>query len=303
MNRFLIIAFAMILSSCNSKPNLIPSVSFGTIVRIDNLASKYVDTRNIDVWLPPNYSTEKKYAVLYMHDGQMLFDSAITWNKKEWKVDEVLSALIAENAVKECIVVGIWNNGDYRHAEYFPQKTLDFLSDNDRKKYTTTNPKGKPQADSYLKFIVDELKPYIDLKFSTHTDASNTYIMGSSMGGLISLYAVCEYPRIFGGAGCVSTHWPLLGVTNEGPNEKIFQAFKEYLKANLPIETKNRIYFDYGTETLDSHYKPYQILVDEIMHSKGYNETNWVTLEFSGEEHSEVSWSKRLDVPLKFLLK
>ena len=97
------------------------TVSSGKVVRIENFQSKFVAARNVDVWLPEGYSPAKKYNVVYMHDGQMLFDSTQTWNKKEWKVDEVFSKLISEKKIEDCIVVGIWNNGAERIAEYFPQ--------------------------------------------------------------------------------------------------------------------------------------------------------------------------------------
>lgn len=98
----------------------IPKVSSGHLERHTNFQSEYVDARNVDVWLPEDYSSDKQYAVLYMHDGQMLFDASNTWNNQEWAVDEHLSMLKKEGHVRDCIVVGIWNNGEYRHEEYFP---------------------------------------------------------------------------------------------------------------------------------------------------------------------------------------
>jgi enterochelin esterase-like enzyme len=94
----------------------LPVVSSGKIVRLESFKSEYVDSRNIDIWLPDNYSENKKYPVIYMHDGQMLFDSTNTWNHQEWQVDEILGDLIAHNEIKECIVVGIWNNVAFRHS-------------------------------------------------------------------------------------------------------------------------------------------------------------------------------------------
>ena len=83
------------------------TVSSGKVERIENFPSAYIASRNIDVWLPEGYNSTKKYNVLYMHDGQMLFDSTQTWNRKEWKVDEVVSQLIKSGKIEECIVVGI----------------------------------------------------------------------------------------------------------------------------------------------------------------------------------------------------
>lgn len=297
--KYLIIIYFLTLGA-RQENNSILKPSYGKIVRFENFKSKYIHPRNVDVWLPENYSSEKKYSVLYMHDGQMLFDSIKTWNKQEWKVDETISILNRNGSIKECIVVGIWNNNDYRFTEYFPQKALGYLEKDVRGNLIKKQLKGEPLADKYLLFITQELKPFIDNTFNTYSDPLNTSIMGSSMGGLISIYAICEYPQIFGSAACLSTHW--IG-NSKSKNPSIPKAFNSYLYENLPNPLTHRIYFDYGTKTLDSLYKPYQSMIDETMKVKGYNETNWKTIEFAGDDHSERSWSRRLDIPLLFLLR
>lgn len=277
----------------------LPKVSSGTIKRLDSFASKYVKPRNVDIWLPEGYNESKKYAVLYMHDGQMLFDSTITWNKQEWKIDETVSDLMKDQKIRSVIVVGIWNRTGYRHTEYFPEKPLKRLSRALQDTLYKNELKYTAQSDNYLRFLVKELKPYIDSHFSTYGDRANTFIGGSSMGGLISLYAICEYPRVFGGAACISTHWPgsLKDITHEIP-----AAFNEYLKKHLPSPKNHKIYFDYGTATLDSLYEPYQLVVNETMKQKGYDEKRWITAKFPGADHSERSWQKRMKTPLEFLL-
>jgi enterochelin esterase-like enzyme len=99
----------------------LPKVSSGTVERIQNFASKFVTQRNVDVWLPSDYSQSKKYAVLYMHDGQMLYDAEQTWNKQAWEVDEVMAKLKIAQQIQDVIVVGIWNGGETRQFDYFPQ--------------------------------------------------------------------------------------------------------------------------------------------------------------------------------------
>jgi predicted alpha/beta superfamily hydrolase len=276
----------------------VPKPSAGRIHRMDSFPSAFVAPRNIDVWLPHGYTPKKKYAVLYMHDGQMLFDSTATWNRQEWGVDETASRLLKEGSLKDLIVVGIWNNGKFRHAEYFPQKPLMLLPSANRDTLIAQELKGKPLADNYLRFLVEELKPFIDSAFSTKKDRINTFIAGSSMGGLISLYAICEYSKVFGAAACISTHWP--GSIRQ-PQGLIPSAFLSYLQQHLPDKRNHRIYFDYGTATLDSLYKPYQLDVDRLMHKKGYSRRNWITCEFAGEDHTEKAWSRRLQIPLLFL--
>ncbi len=275
------------------------NLSGGTLNRINNFSSKYIKPRPVDIWLPENYSKEKKYSVLYMHDGQMLFDSTTTWNKQEWKVDEIASRLMKERKTKDFIVVAVWNISKLRNSNYFPQKVYEIMSQKDKDSLFSTGIAHKwtntINSDDYLKFIVKELKPYIDSQFSTFSDANNTSILGSSRGGLISMYAICEYPEVFGAAACLSTHW--IG-TYSNENNHIPNAFFDYMKVNLPESNTHNLYFDYGTETLDALYLKYQEKVSQILASKGYS-TN---LKFENSDHSENSWSQRLDIPLTFLL-
>ena len=282
------------------------NLSSGTIQRIENFPSDFVRPRNVDVWLPENYSKDKKYAVLYMHDGQMLFDASTTWNKQEWKVDEVASQLMKVGKTKDFIVVAMWNHADIRHPNYYPQKPFESLPEkykdsivNSAKKQYGSDFKAL-DSDNYLKFIVEEVKPYIDAHFSVKTDANNTFVLGSSMGGLISMYALCEYPNVFGGSACLSTHW--VGIQPYKGNP-IPETFFKYLEENLPSQKTHKIYFDYGTATLDKFYLPYQHRVDEVLKLKGFDDTNSKNLKFEGHAHDEISWAKRLDVPLTFLLK
>lgn len=265
----------------------------GNIEHYENFPSKFVDPHNIDVWLPPSYKKGegKKYPVLYMHDGQNLFDPKISFIGVDWGIDETMTQLISENKIREAIVVGIWNTPK-RRPEYMPLKAFkERYGEEGMKKFEEKN--GSPIiSDEYLKFIVKELKPFIDSTYTTLPDRDNTFIMGSSMGGLISLYAICEYPDVFGGAGCVSTHWP---ATEDG--------MIEYLKKSLPDTNTHKIYFDYGTETTDSQYEPYQKKADEVMKSAGYKEgKNWITKKFEGDEHSERAWRRRVHIPLVFLI-
>lgn len=306
---FVLMFMAAITGGCGKEKDKdpVPQVRIGTVERIENFDSQYFDSRNVDVWLPQGYDPQKSYPVLYMHDGQMLFDSSITWNNQEWGVDEVMGELIRNNQMEPCLVVGIWNSGETRHADYFPQKPFESLPQNiqdslinavrqesDRPIFST-----QIRSDAYLKFLVKELKPHIDNHYSTRKDRKHTFVAGSSMGGLISWYAMCEYPGVFGGAACLSTHW--IG-TFRSENNPIPGAFMDYLKKHLPDPATHKIYFDYGTKTLDATYEPYQKQVDTIMQSRGYGPENWKTMKFPGADHSEHAWRKRLDIPLTFLL-
>ena len=301
------IAFILTMYCFKVTAQNLPKVKSGGIVRLANFKSEYVDARHIDIWLPKGYTNKQKYAVLYMHDGQMLYDATTTWNKTAWEVADVATKLIEDNEVNKFIIVGIWNNNNKRHLEYFPQTPFDLLTKAEKDKVTTELKKAgritegfKPISDNYLKFLVTELKPYIDNNYATLTKKENTFIAGSSMGALISIYALCEYPNIFGGAACLSTHWPGIFTVNNNP---VPNAFASYLKQNLPSPKNHKIYFDYGDQTLDSLYKPLQQNIDTLMAANGYTSKNWITKYFAGQNHSEKAWSSRLHIPLVFLLK
>lgn len=292
--------FVTLLNSCVSSTE--ESGVNGRIIRLDSFPSTLIGSRAIDVWLPADYDSSKQYAVIYMHNAQMLFDSTTTWNKKEWQMDETMTKLLKEQKIKDAIVVGIENSTDRGAGDYFPDAILPDIPDTFKNIVMNNYLENDATGDEYLMFIVLELRPYIDSTYSTYGDYANTFMMGSSMGAIISLYAICEYPKIFGGVACLSTHWPM-----DNPAERLsfdmFPSFRQYLDDYLPPPADHKIYFDLGTETLDSIYKPYQTLVDSIMVKHGYNASNWVTKEFPGDEHSETSWAKRLHYPIEFLLK
>jgi enterochelin esterase-like enzyme len=277
----------------------------GTILRLDKFPSKFVTPRNVDIWFPKEYDKNKSYGVLYVHDGQMLFDADKTWNGQEWGVDEQMSALLKNSKIKETIVVGIWNIYLERNANYFPQKVFDQLDEKDKEALQRMTSKKNQvsfiNSDDYLKFIVTELKPYIDANFQTKSNPENTAIMGSSRGGLISLYAICEYPEVFGAAACLSTHW--IGTYSNTKSNKIPYVLFDYMMENLPSPKNHRIYFDYGTKTLDALYLPYQDLVTTVLEYKSYDDDSMMNIKFDDHEHAETFWNKRLSTPLTFLLK
>jgi enterochelin esterase-like enzyme len=288
------------------QPARLPQVSSGRVERLAEFPSVHVSPRNVDVWLPDGYPKHGRYDVLYMNDGQMLFDATTTWNRKEWHVDEVAGSLIASGAVRPFIVVGVWNDASARHSEYFPQKPFESLSAEQQAQAYATRIgvigklfRSPVSSDSYLRFLVTELKPEIDRRYATNPAREHTFVMGSSMGGLVSMYALVEYPDVFGGAACLSTHWPGIEAKEGNP---IPDAFVRYLREKLPAPGSHRLYFDHGTETIDAWYPAPQRQADAVMRERGWDETSWVTRTFEGADHSEDSWAARLDVPLKFLL-
>jgi enterochelin esterase-like enzyme len=286
----------------------LPATRSGRVVRHADFSSQWIPARHVDVWLPEGYTSSKQYAVLYMHDGQMLFDSTLTWNRQEWGVDEKLQTLLDQKKIQDVIVVGIWNAGIRRHAEYFPQAPFAALTNEQQEKiYNSYRSNGQSifsgiaiASDRYLQFLVQELKPFIDKNYATLTQREHTFIAGSSMGGLISLYAICEYPEVFGGAACLSTHWPGLMRMEDNP---VPAAFFSYMQKKLPDPATHRLYFDHGTETLDSMYARLQEQADAVLRSKGFSDKNWMSRNWPGQDHSEKSWRSRLTVPMEFLLR
>ena len=272
-----------------------PIAATGTLVSYQDVPSAHVAARNVDVWLPPGYGSNpgKRYPVLYMHDGQNLFDPVLSYySHTDWGIDEAMTKLIAEGRVRDAIVVGVWNT-PLRLQEYMPRKPVAGESLPIGVDGMGSLPADSIVSDRYLAFLVEELKPFIDAAFRTKPARDDTFIMGSSMGGLISLYAVAEYPDVFGGAGAVSTHWPI------GNGVVI-----DWLATRLPDPDAHRLYFDHGTATLDAHYAPYQQRMDAIVRAHGYAEgRNFMSRVFEGAEHSERAWSRRVDIPLEFLLR
>lgn len=265
----------------------------GRIEKHPAFVSKHVPAREVDVWLPPGYdvATATRYPVIYMHDGQNIFEAGAAFGGASWEVGHAVERLMAAGLSRGAIVVGVWNTGATRFAEYMPQKAVTgevvaHYADG------LKVPAAALRSDAYLKFLVEELKPFIDRTYRTQPEAAHTAVMGSSMGGLISAYALAEYPETFGAAACVSTHWP----AGDG-------AVIDYLASHLPKPGRHKLYFDFGTATLDATYEPHQRRMDAAMRSLGYTEgKDWLTQKFAGAEHSEKSWRERVELPLRFLV-
>ena len=278
--------------------NTIPTVTHGTLERIPEFKSQFITPRDIAVWLPEGYQTGDSCDVLYMHDGNMLFDATTTWNRQEWRVDEVMDSLIQTGKIRPCIVVGIYNTDD-RLTEYFPEKTWQQVPEADRKKAKL----DKLTGDAYLKFIVEELKPFIDERYKPLTSREHTFMMGSSMGGLISLYALCEYPQVFGGVACLSSHLSMGHLPDGFKGNPWATGFREYVSQHLPEANSSLIYMDHGTKDFDADYGKYQSLLDNVIMAKGWDQQHYTSLVFDGHGHNETCWAKRLDQPLLFLFK
>ncbi|MEJ6789905.1 alpha/beta hydrolase-fold protein [Brevundimonas sp. BR2-1] len=279
----------------------------GRLVEHPRMASAHVQPRDVTVWLPPGYdASDARYPVLYMHDGQNLFDGSRAAYGKEWGVDEHVARLSAGGQIRTPIVVGI-HNTPLRLREYVPADLIRSLPGDMRGDIQAIYG-GEPLSDGYLRFMVEELKSFIDQTYRTRTGRDDTVVMGSSMGGLISLYALMKHSDVFGAAGCVSTHWPIRidQITDEAAlapwRQRLVAAWTEVVRDSLPDPRSHRLYFDRGDETLDAFYAVFQSRIDETIRAAGWGSDRFRSLVFPGAEHNEASWNQRLDVPLAFLL-
>jgi predicted alpha/beta superfamily hydrolase len=267
------LAFVLKMQFFKSAPAIKPSPSAQANVSV--LTEKFVipglqRERQIRLYLPPDYATsDKRYPVLYMHDGQNLFDAATAY-AGEWGVDEIMNALARAGRL-ELIVVGIDNGGEKRMTELNPWTHADF---------------GQAEGQAYMDFIVKVVKPRIDEQYRTKPDRLNTAIMGSSMGGLISHYAIAQYPDVFSKAGIFS---PAYWVSGPG--------FDYFAKVKMPPDA--RLYFLMGGdeggsqvpdvkkvfETVRANGHPAQAMSLKITPSGQHNEAFW-----RGEFEQAIMW-------------
>ena len=302
MHRTLTLALAALLfAACNSRHEQEPSETSLAPSRIDiyqQFKSEFVPARTIRVYVPEGYDTARQYDVLYMHDGTMLFDASVTWNHQEWGVDEAMDSLIHNGSVRPAIVVGIDNmtGTPDRLAEYCPDDIVTLLPEG-ASVYNGIPAKGN----AYLRFLTEEVKPFIDSVYATCKDRDHTWLMGSSCGGLISSYALCKYPGVFGGAACMSTHCTLAYPDPGKPDMAVMTAYRDYLQQHIPANSA-LLYFDRGDQTLDAYYGDAQDALNAMLQNAGWDDSHFQYRFFPGHAHEEKSWRARLDIPLRFLL-
>lgn len=261
--------------------------------------------REVAIWTPANYNPKKKYATIYMHDGQMLYDSTVTWNRKEWRVDETSDSLISNGVTRPFIVVGIYNDPPNRYAEFFPQQTIEFMDSSYANKLMKTLWNGELRANHYIDWISEELIPFVENRYAVSHKREDRFLIGSSMGGLISLYGITRNPKVFGGAACLSIHTPMINfqLIREDAMRSLVLPYNAYLMKELPSPKKVKLYIDRGTETLDAYYGPYHEVLMQTLSKRGYQiGAQYMALVWDKTAHDEVSWAKRLAVPMKFLL-
>ncbi len=242
----------------------------GTVKYHRNFSGEGIKPRDIIVWLPPDYEKEKtkRYPVLYMHDGENIFDPATSSFGVDWRLDETADSLIKANEIQEIIMVGIYNTSN-RSAEYADTDT------------------GK----LYMKFVVNELKPFIDSNYRTKPDRNNTATGGSSSGGLISFMLAWEYPNIFSKAACISPAFYIEDID-------YLKTVKNYNGSKKQI----KIYIDDGGIGLENKLQPGIDSMLVLLKGKNYIEgKDLLFYKDISAQHSEFYWGNRAWRFLKFL--
>jgi len=295
MRKIIYILFAFALLACHRAPQE-PQVSKGHLDTYPNFPTQNVTPRTVRVWTPADYDPAKRYDVLYMHDGQSLFDATTSWNRQEWGIDEALDSLQALGRIRPTIVVGIDNTSE-RIGEFCPDDIAQYLPEG-----MPVYADWMPQGNGYLRFLVEDLKPFIDSTYSVYTDRDHTWVMGSSCGGLISSYALCKYPEVFAGAACLSTHCTLAYPNPEEPSEEVMAAYRRYLQEHLPAPNTAKLYMDDGDQTFDAFYGTAQDAINEMLRAEGWDSVHFEYRFFPGHAHCEDDWQARLPLPLLFLL-
>lgn len=267
--------------------NRVDHTASPVIERVTPFYSAHVTPRRVDIWLPREYQSRpgQRFPVLYMHDGQNLLNHADATLGVAWDIDRTAQRLMDQKKIKPAIIVAVWSTST-SDREYFPERMLSNLVDLHNS--DAPSPVVKTPADKYLSFMVGELKPYIDKHYRTLTDNNNTFIAGTSMGAWVSLYALAEYPHVFGSVACISA--------NHASSDRLIQ----YLEEKLPEADGHRFYFD--TVAKDYMEFPWPD-VDEIFHEKNYQQGgDWITRENGSVMVDANFWHMRADLMLEFLL-
>lgn len=287
-----------------------PVLSAGRVITWPSLDGGQAGPMSVWVWLPPGYDAArgKRYPVLYMHDGQNLFDRRLTMFDQEWGIDEAVTRMARQGDLRQWIVVGV-QSPKARYRTLFPAKLLPLLSPGLRKrveKLEDGNTKGEFASEAYLRFLTSTVKRRVDATFRTLAGPADTAVMGSSMGGLMAFYAMTEHPSVFGQAAAVSMHVALADSTDKAIDHaasarEVAEAFRLYLASARVRPATNRLYVDHGSGTLDGSYGPYSAALLPVFERAGWRGPAFQFRTYAGAEHNETAWAQRVDIPLAFL--
>ncbi|ESQ75747.1 hypothetical protein ABAC402_07215 [Asticcacaulis sp. AC402] len=274
--------------------------------RHPQIPSQYVKSRDVTVWVPDACQTGAlRCSVLYMMDGQNVFTPS-PYSGADWGVAQALPKLMAQGRVPPTIIVAV-NAIEARTREYMPQRIYALMPPAYQARIRAFADNQPPESDNFLKFLVAELKPFIDRTYPTLAGPQGTAIMGSSMGGHIALYAQGEYPQVFGASASLSMPWLMASWARDPAGTAadrlvVTEGWRAWLRTTQLRPGANRIYSDQGTVGLDEEFTPYMESVTTMFLNNGWDAAVFQSRVFSGTEHSEKDWRKRIDIPLVFVL-
>ena len=250
----------------------------GDFRRHARFRSRFLPTEHtLLVYRPPGYADDpsRRFPVLYLHDGQNVFDRATSATGEEWSVDETAERLIEAGAIEPLVIVGIYNAGARRIDQYTP----------------TRDPRKKigGKADAYARMLVNEIKPFIDRRYRTLRSAANTGLGGSSLGGLLTAHLGLRYHTVFNRLAVLS---PSVWWDDRAIVREVYA-----LKAKPPL----RIWLDSGTSEGADVTRDTRLLRDALVHKGWVIGRDLHYLEAEGGSHNEGSWSKRVEGVLRFL--
>jgi len=277
----------------------------GRFLEYEHVAATGLPEQRLTIWLPPGYDRgNRRYPVLYMHDGHNLFDPAKSNFNKVWAADKAMLTAMKGGKVAPHIIVGIWAPGKDRYRQYLPQSLYQASSGAPRAAMDAMTG-GPVVSEAYLNWLAGPLKQWVDTSFRTRAGRDDTAIMGSSMGGLMSCYAFLERPQTYGRAGCVSSHWPAADPRAVGEaNPELIALWDGWFAARLGQPDGRRVWMDHGTATLDAFYAPYQQAIDARMTASGWQRgRDWESKVYEGAEHEENAWARRLPEVFGWLLR
>lgn len=275
----------------------IPFYKGDTLIRHHFAAFGELPERRVDVWLPKMGGAQQSLALVLAQDGQNIFDPSTAYGGQSWEMHLAVQRLLDSQQIRPCMVVGIWNSPN-RFNEYLPSVALAGL-DSTARAILQAERMAAPQSDAYVAWIDQVLLPFLASTYPISTQAEDRFLIGSSMGGLISSYLLAQLPSVFGGAMCLSTHWPL----SLKVNELDFSApYRRWLLTQAPVLQHKRLYMDHGDLTLDSFYAIHQQAFDAVWQSQTAFPANYRSLSFEQAAHNEASWRERLHIPLLFML-
>lgn len=277
----------------------------GRLLEYEHVAAAGLPEQRLTIWLPPGYDAgQRRYPVLYMHDGQNLFVPSRAVFGKTWQADKAMLRAMAEGGVEPHIIVGIWAPGADRYRQYLPDDIYRAASPA-LKHDMDAMAQGQVVSRAYLEWLSEPLKQWVDASFRTKTDRDHTAIVGSSMGGLMSCYAFLRRSEVYGRAGCVSSHWPAINPLQVGGvAPELVNMWPDWFARHLGAPDGRRLWLDHGTATLDQFYAPYQQAVDQRIAAAGWRKGNdWDSRVYPGAEHEENAWAARLPEVLIWLLR